>query len=362
MSKNKINIEIGAKNKTGGAFSGVMGGLKRLAGAAAAYFSARAVIGFVKSSIDAFMKQESALQSLSSALKKNGDNVSALMPRYQKFASAIQSITTEGDESTLELMAYGRNLGISADQLEDATKAAIGFSRSLGIDVRTAMMMIARSSKGQNQLWSRYGFVIKDSMKKQDAFNFILKEGSKGLKLAADEANTLKGRLAQATNAYGDMKENIGAAVVEGFNLTQVFDDLALNIQAANDAGNFKAWAEDIAALKQGLEPVAKLFGNIRDSLKAVSSAAGETWEIMAEERAAIKRGDFKAAFGGTGEKFKRIGQAAETGLYESENRRIAREVAVEQLRTQRDATLQEMTGGATLDDVVKAVDGLKTK
>jgi hypothetical protein len=52
--------------------------------------------------------------------------------RLQAFASDMQKLTGVGDEVTLGLMRQAAMLGVDADQLDDAAKAAIGLSEATG--------------------------------------------------------------------------------------------------------------------------------------------------------------------------------------------------------------------------------------
>lgn len=361
MADHNINIKIGAKNTTKGAFGRVTAGLKRIGAAIATYLSARAVTSFVKSSIESFMRQEDALNSLSAALSKNGEDVSALMPKYQKFAAAIQTVTKYGDEGTLEIMAYGRNLGITTDKLEDATRAAVGLAAKFKLDLRTSMMLVGRASQGQTQMLTRYGITLDDTLTDQEKFNTLLKIGGSNFRLAAEEANTLRGRVEQAKNAFGDMKENIGAAIVDGFNLSQMFDNLSLSIQASNQAGDFTNMINDLKILKDALKPVATFFLSIKDAAKGIGGGLFAGAEVVKGNVESLKQGDVKGFFT-SGEELKQIAEAWQAAFLESATRRVTKAQTVNQLRGERAGVLAELSGEKPVEVIIKNPNDLTAK
>lgn len=191
---------------------------------------------FLKSSIAAFAEQELMDVQLAKSITLVGGNVKKLLPEFQAFASEIQRVTTIGDEATLGTMAYGLNIGITTDKIKETTKAAIGLSRKLKIDVNSALKMIALAQQGNTSRLTRYGVVIDETLSKQGKFNAVLKLGAEAFSLAEGEADTLSGRTTQLSNAWGDFKENIGGVIANllGFkDTTTALRDILTGINTA---------------------------------------------------------------------------------------------------------------------------------
>lgn len=93
----------------------------------------------IKTTIQAFGRQEMAVQKVASAIRAQGGSVSEVLPIMQSFASEIQRITTYGDEQVLEMQAMAATMGVTSSQMEETIRNAIGLSSALGMDVMTAV-------------------------------------------------------------------------------------------------------------------------------------------------------------------------------------------------------------------------------
>ena len=174
----------------------------------------------IKSLTRAAMEQERVELELAAALRQTGDLTSSNLYELKQYATEMQRLTVYGDEATLTEMAYGKNLGISAAKLKDATKAAMGLAAKYKIDLHSSMMLIGRASMGQTQMLTRYGIIIDQSLSPQEKFNALLKIGADNFGLAKEAANTTAGKIEQATNAWGDLKEQVGVLALPGIAAT----------------------------------------------------------------------------------------------------------------------------------------------
>jgi len=205
----KLNLVISLKEvkKTGTSIAGLGKKLISLKGIIAASFATAAIVKFTKAS----NIQEAAVTSLNAALKNTGIYSAALSNELQTLASDLQKVTTEGDEATLANQALMINLGkLSADVIPEATKAAIGLSRKMGVDARTAFMLLGRAAQGATQMFSRYGIQLDMNMTDQERFTEILKIGNEAFSLATDEAKSGAGQMKQFGNMVGDLQEAFG--------------------------------------------------------------------------------------------------------------------------------------------------------
>jgi len=173
---------------------------------------------FSRQAVAAFAEQEGAERKLADALSVVGVNSKDALERHKAFASEIQKTTVIGDEAVLKMQALGASLGkLSGTQLDQATRAAIGFSRALGIDAESAMTMVAKAAQGNFAALSRYGIVLNDSLSPQEKFNELLQIGAEKFSIAEGEAKTAAGQWAQLKNAMGDVSEQIGRTLTTAF-------------------------------------------------------------------------------------------------------------------------------------------------
>ena len=118
----QIIVEALGTKKTEKQLKGVNSGLasmgKKVAGVAAAYFGTQGLINAASAATEAFARQEQAEKSLEFAL---GSNTQALLNQ----ASALQKVTTFGDEAIIAQQAYVKSLGVSTEQTKEIIAASV---------------------------------------------------------------------------------------------------------------------------------------------------------------------------------------------------------------------------------------------
>ena len=236
--------------------------LGKIAGIAAAYVGFNTLKSAVEGCVSAFIVQENAVNGLDRALANKG--AEAYSEKLQKLAGDLQLVTTHGDEATIATMALGINMGIPADKMEDATKAAMGLAAAYNMDLNTAMQLIAKAYAGNTGALSRYGIQIDTTKSKQEQFAQVLEKGKKAFPLA--EAQTTGQKLQQLANVWGDLKEVIGEFVVELLGVGENSGNVAKMISEATDyiKKNLNEWVFEIkyvyAYFEAGIKAVWAIF------------------------------------------------------------------------------------------------------
>jgi len=237
---------------------------------------ARKVIAFGKDAVGAYEQQELAVQNLASALAMAGDKSRGSVEDMKAFASEIQNITTIGDETTLAIMKLGASMGkMTGKDLKQATVAAIGLSRALGINLESAMKYVARARQGEFTALGRYMPQLKELTTVQEKWNLVLGEGARGFGIARGEIEATTGKLKQWKNAWGDIKESYGKGIAEAFREagTEIMKALTMS-KAWNDQ-----WGEFLAMkVKEELLGIAEGFTYIAAGLRAITAIAPITW------------------------------------------------------------------------------------
>ena len=211
MATNKHIIDVqtrGAKKseKQIKGVSGALGGMAKQIGlAAAAYFGASGLINGIKSSTDAFAKQELAEKKLRFAA---GASTNELI----KQAQALQQTTRFGDEAIIGQQAYVKSLGVSTEQTKEIIAASVDLAAAMGISLESAVMNTTKTLSGmQGELGEKLPAAFKEltaeQLKAGDGIVFI-REQFRGT--AEEETQTLTGALDQMSNAFGDLQERIG--------------------------------------------------------------------------------------------------------------------------------------------------------
>ena len=178
-------------------------------GAIGARFATQLPAALFKS-IEAFGRQEMAVQKLSAAVRSNGGNVSEVLPIMRQFASEIQRITTYGDEQVLAMQAMASSMGVSSDQMQGVIRSAIGLASALNMDVMTAVKAASAAVQGKTGALQEYIPALSKCKTEEEKLAEVQKLSASGFAQAKAEAETTSGRLKQCANAWGDLAETAG--------------------------------------------------------------------------------------------------------------------------------------------------------
>lgn len=169
------------------------------------------VIDFMMDSLRAFSESEVAVNRLNTALKNQGTFSKAYSDSLVKMASDLQRVTTFSDEAVLETQALLTTFGLAGKELENTTKAALDLSTGLGVDLKTATLLLGKAWTGETSTLSRYWLKISDTLDPAQKFAAALEQINSRFGGSAEAAvNTYAGRIANLTNKFDDLQEKIG--------------------------------------------------------------------------------------------------------------------------------------------------------
>jgi len=236
--------------------SSVGGWASKIGGFIAAAFSVGILIKFAKKVTELFDVQAKAEQSLLIALKGREDIQKSII----KQASELQKITLFGDEATIEAAA---RLAMLLGQDEIAIKRLLPLVQDLAQakfegNVVTAADMVAKSVGSSTNALSRYGITIEGavgSSKRLESAIAGLNEQVGGQAQAA--ALVGLGALTQLKNAWSDLMETIGKAIVQNETFQKLLHTLKTTIEKINEkrTSPFEAMTkEQLMAEKTRLE------------------------------------------------------------------------------------------------------------
>ena len=166
----------------------------------------------IKTTIQAFGRQEMAVQKVASAIRSQGGVVSEVLPIMQSLASEIQSITTYGDEQVLEMQSLAAAMGVASDQMAETIQNAIGLSSALGMDAMTATKAASAAIQGKTTALQEYIPSLIKCKSEAEKLATVQRLAAGGFEQARDRVDTLDGKLKQAANAWGDLQEVVGEA------------------------------------------------------------------------------------------------------------------------------------------------------
>ena len=212
--------ETGGK-KVAGQTNAVAGGLKRLAvqavAAGGAFFAAQGIIRAFKSTIELAGIQEKAEKRLQVALGKTSNTLLSQ-------ARALQQVTTFGDEAIIGVQASIAAFVKSEEQIKLATKATLDMAVAMGMDLKSAGDLIAKTLGSPTNALTRYGLEVEGAVGSTERLT-SLTDGIARLwgGQAAAAAKTMSGSLEQMHNALGDAGEVIGSLLAPAITNIAVF-------------------------------------------------------------------------------------------------------------------------------------------
>ena len=229
MAEQKVNIDIrtkGAKKsqKDISGLSRSVGSLGRsVLNAGAAYFGARGLINGLSESLKLAGIQELAEKKLETAL---GRTSQALLDQ----ASALQKVSSNGDEAIITQQAFLASLDFSEKQIKSIIPVAMDLAAATGMTLETAVRNTAKTFSGLagelGELVPQLRNLTSEQMKAGDAVEIMAKLFG-GQALA--QTKTYAGSVDQLTLQLSDMGEQIGMIVIP------VFEKLAPHLRTAID-------------------------------------------------------------------------------------------------------------------------------
>lgn len=233
MAKSMVEIVIGAKDQFSGVMDKANSRMKSMAGSArkaglvvSAFGGAGIIAG--KSFVDAALVQQKALDVLGNAVEKTGVSFDQVKQDVLDTTAALQQKTNFGDEQ--QIQALGRLVALSGNYEDSlaALPAVMDTATALGIDFNAATTLIGRGLAGNTEMFTRYGVEIEKGASPLQLITKLTDQFG-----GAAEANV--NPLTQMSNAFGDVKEVIGAALLPLVEpLTGFLTSLAERVQTVN--------------------------------------------------------------------------------------------------------------------------------
>ena len=159
------------------------------------------------------MEQEKADRKLSDALRTAGDDSKETFDRMKDLAAAMQDATVYGDEEIEGLIALGKNLGISTDDMDKAVKGAVGLAEAFDIDLQSAMRYVALALGGQYDALQRQIPALRDVKDPAEKLAIVEEAMAAGFEQAKGRAEETEGALLRLKGVFGDLLEVVGKEI-----------------------------------------------------------------------------------------------------------------------------------------------------
>lgn len=167
-------------------------------------------------SVGSFSQQEDALKKLTVALQAQGTATPDVIAQYQDLAATFQKTTVFSDELINEMQALLTQVGsVMPEDMGRALQASTDLAAGLGIDLRTATMLVGKAFEGETGTLKRYGIVVDEADLKARGITAVLEAlNAKFGGQAQAQLETYTGKTALMGNQMDELREKIGELIV----------------------------------------------------------------------------------------------------------------------------------------------------
>jgi hypothetical protein len=250
---------------------------------------------FVKDSITAAMEAETAENNLAAALDITGRSVEPLLDHFKKYSSELQKQTIYEDDAIQGAQALLIQLtNLDREGIDKATRGAIGMASVFKMDLESAATLVAKAMAGSTETLGRYGIKVDENLPKSEKQAQLLEKLSGFYARAQADTNTFSGSLSQLNNAWDEVEETVGGAIIQNEDVKNGIKKLTEEVNKLAESDDFKLWLSAVVEeIKTVIGWLGKLVGGIKsveDSLFGAKKANKEYEEALEKLRAAQER------------------------------------------------------------------------
>jgi hypothetical protein len=246
------------------------------------------VMQFGLDSLKAFGESQAAAAKFELALRNTGQEVKQNSKDFQEYATGLQKVTTFTDEAIVETGAMLTNFGLAGDELKSTTKAALDLAKGLGVDLRTATMMLGKAAEGEAGTLARYGIIIGDNVPKAKLFDAVLAQVNQKFGGAAqNDLNNINGKMENFANRVNDAQEQIGKFLLPAFDFWADKAEVLIGLMDRLMGANEKEARGRELTIKTLKEQSAEIIGQARlraqahDGIVRLSAAEQERLTLI---------------------------------------------------------------------------------
>jgi hypothetical protein len=250
------------------------GGLRSAIGAIAGVISAGAILGFLKGTVDAFNEQQIANSKLANSLSNvkgaREEDYQALL----KQADALQKVTVFSDENIINSQALLATFQLTGSAIQSLTPRVLDMAQAVAnlsgdqVDLQGATLAVGKAMTNGIGVLGRYGvaftpaqekaFELGDETEKLNILTQVLDDNFKGT--AETIGKTFAGRVAIAKNQLGELKEQIGAALIPSLEVL-LGEVVGLTGGVQNNSAKFQQLGKVLFQITNGIILFAKAIG-----------------------------------------------------------------------------------------------------
>ncbi len=225
-----------------------------------------------------FLKAQDIVERLGNTLKGIGDkDVAGTTERFLKFAERMEKVSVVADDTTLTLLQLAKAAGQTNEQAELLATTAANIAASGKMDITSAfnalLMSLKGNTRGLAQLRPELGGMAKDAAQAGEAVRYMA-ETFGGF--AAREGESTLGRAKQLQNAFNNLQEEVGGAIVKIFGIGKGTADLTEKIRELTQVLHDNA---------EGMEQIGSIVSFVasvlKDTLLVAINAVGAAVAVL---------------------------------------------------------------------------------
>lgn len=283
----------------------------QLSATALGMVSAQAAIGLVKegvgdlsaflsSSVTSYASAEAAARKMNQALEAQGTASAANIADFDALASQFQRTTAYSDDLINEMQALLTQIGgVAPNEMRKALKAATDLASGLGVDLRTATLLVAKASEENVAALKKAGVQLDDTRVAGEGMEYILgKIEDRFGGQAQAELDTYSGKIKQLANDWDNFKEAVGKSIIQDPLLIEGLKLAQEHVQALGDsAGTSTPTITQYWASLAGADTSVRAIGNLSEVLGLFQDIDAETRKLKPPDLKAFTDwgNDFKA-------------------------------------------------------------------
>jgi hypothetical protein len=237
----------------------------------------RALTGFVGDAVQSYASAEAAGKKMTTALQAQGTATPDVIADFNDLAATFQKTTIYSDDLINEMQALLTSVGdVAPGQMDKALTAATDLASGLGIDLRSAVLMVSKASEENVGALKKAGVALDETRVQGEGMSYILSEIQEkfGGQAQAD-AESYAGKITQIGNAWDNVKEAVGGAIVQHPLLTAALRAVKDGADEAGDGASImgKAWGDTVALLPQWIVSIGTFATEVADANNTIAAA-----------------------------------------------------------------------------------------
>jgi len=269
-----FNSAVNSVNKLDRQVSKFISGAEKIATVFAAGGIAHTLFEWAEGAVEKYAEVQKAVMGFEHAMNNLGITSKAAIADYVAFAEAQAKCAMSTKEQILETERLLTTFGLSGEALKRSTKAALDLSSGLGVDLRTATMMLGKAFEGNTASLAKLGIQIDENTPKSKIFGEVMRQVEERFGGSASaEMNTYAGKLNLLKKQFDDITETIGRSL------------MPVAVKVLN-------WFKDLGTVLEWLLPKLGFFQNEDEQLRAhlerelkIAESRLEGWEKMLAAR-----------------------------------------------------------------------------